>query len=57
MGSERYGISREWYDINADSIKIPMYGDCDSLNVGIAATLILYEAAIKRNGVENKDRR
>lgn len=49
MGSERYGISKEWYEINADSIKIPMYGDCDSLNVGIAATLILYEAAVRRN--------
>lgn len=49
MGSERYGISREWYDIGAEMIKIPMYGDCDSLNVGIAATLILYEAAVCRN--------
>lgn len=48
MGSERYGISKEWYEINAESIKIPMYGDCDSLNVGIAATLILYEAAVRR---------
>ncbi len=50
MGSERYGISKDWYSIGAESVKIPMYGDCDSLNVGIAATLILYEAAIKRNG-------
>ncbi len=57
MGSERYGISKEWYGINADAIKIPMYGDCDSLNVGIAATLILYEAAIKRNGVNNEQRK
>jgi TrmH family RNA methyltransferase len=48
MGSERYGISRQWYEIDAESIKIPMYGDCDSLNVGIAATLILYEVAISR---------
>lgn len=48
MGSERYGISKDWYDLCADLVKIPMYGDCDSLNVGIAATLILYEAAIKR---------
>ncbi|QSX05228.1 hypothetical protein JYG23_11135 [Sedimentibacter sp. zth1] len=57
MGSERYGISREWYNIETQSIKIPMYGDCDSLNVGIAATLILYEAAIKRHGVTNKLRK
>ncbi len=48
MGSERYGISKEWYEIDTESIKIPMYGDCDSLNVGIAATLILYEAAVSR---------
>ncbi len=51
MGSERYGISKPWYQIKADSIKIPMYGDCDSLNVGIAATMILYEAAIRRKGI------
>lgn len=50
MGSERYGISKDWYGIEAESIKIPMFGDCDSLNVGIAATLILYEAAISRSG-------
>lgn len=50
MGSERYGISKEWYGIGATAVKIPMYGDCDSLNVGIAATLILYEAAIQRSG-------
>ena len=52
MGSERYGISKEWYGIGAKSVKIPMFGDCDSLNVGIAATLILYEAAISRSGMK-----
>lgn len=56
MGSERYGISKPWYQIEADSIKIPMYGDCDSLNVGIAATMILYEAAIRRKGILQKAR-
>lgn len=50
MGSERYGISKDWYNIQAESVKIPMFGDCDSLNVGIAATLMLYEAAISRSG-------
>jgi TrmH family RNA methyltransferase len=51
MGSERYGISKAWYSLGGDSVKIPMYGDCDSLNVGIAATIILYEAAIQRKGL------
>ena len=54
MGSERYGISKEWYDIPTEAVKIPMYGDCDSLNVGIAATLMLYEAAIYRSGDRTK---
>ncbi len=48
MGSERYGISKEWYETNYVGIKIPMFGDCDSLNVGIATTVILYEAALKK---------
>jgi TrmH family RNA methyltransferase len=51
MGSERHGISREWYSLPYQAVKIPMFGDCDSLNVGIAATVILYEAALKRKGM------
>ena len=49
-GSERYGISREWYDIPHKMISIPMYGDCDSLNVAIATTIVLYEASLKQKG-------
>lgn len=48
MGSERYGISREWYTKNYEMIAIPMEGDCDSLNVGVAATVLAYEA-VKKN--------
>lgn len=51
MGSERYGISKEWYETQVSKVMIPMWGDCDSLNVGIAATILLYEAAIKRKGM------
>lgn len=47
LGSERYGISREWYDKNAELLAIPMLGKCDSLNVGVAATVLLYEACVK----------
>lgn len=49
-GSERYGISREWYDTNCNLMSIPMYGDCDSLNVAIATTIFLYEASLKQKG-------
>ncbi len=48
MGSERYGISREWYDGSYQMIAIPMEGSCDSLNVGVAATVLAYEA-VKKN--------
>ncbi|MBR4940555.1 MAG: hypothetical protein IKZ19_00955 [Clostridia bacterium] len=42
-GSERYGISRSWYDGTENMIKIPMRGISDSLNVGVAASIFLYE--------------
>ena len=48
MGSERYGISREWYEGDYSMIAIPMEGSCDSLNVGVAATVLAYEA-VKKN--------
>lgn len=49
-GSERYGMSREWYTPEYNMISIPMYGDCDSLNVAIATTIVLYEASLKQKG-------
>ena len=47
VGSERYGIAREWYGGRYEMIAIPMLGKCDSLNVGVAATVLTYEACIK----------
>ena len=47
MGSERYGISREWYNYDCGLISIPMRGKCDSLNVGVAATVLIYDATMK----------
>ena len=43
MGSERYGIMRQWYQVHDFSVSIPMSGKMDSLNVGNAAVLMLYE--------------
>jgi TrmH family RNA methyltransferase len=44
LGSERYGLDNFWRD-NADClVSIPMLGTADSLNVGHAAALLLYEA-------------
>ena len=44
MGSERYGITKGWYNQPCELLSIPMLGNCDSLNVAIAATVIVYEA-------------
>ncbi|MDT8715192.1 RNA methyltransferase [Clostridium sp. 19966] len=47
MGSEKYGIDESWYEEKYTGISIPMLGECDSLNVGVAATIIMYEASMK----------
>ena len=48
IGSERYGISGKWYSCNPHLLSIPMLGICDSLNVGVAASVITYEISMKR---------
>jgi TrmH family RNA methyltransferase len=51
MGSEKYGIDETWYNTDYTGISIPMLGSCDSLNVGVAATIIMYEVALKNKGI------
>ena len=43
MGNEHCGISQEWHAAQDMSVSIPMIGQADSLNVGNAAVLMLYE--------------
>lgn len=50
MGAEKYGISDIFYQHRHEEVMIPMLGDMDSLNVGVAATILLYEAAMKNKG-------
>lgn len=51
VGAERYGISEPFYKEEHEAVMIPMLGDMDSLNVGVAATILLYEAAMKNRGL------
>ena len=44
IGNESNGVSREIYDISDSLIKIPMPGGSESLNAGVAASIIMYEA-------------
>lgn len=45
IGNEGNGISRKVMDISSHRISIPMMGRAESLNAGVAASLIMYEAA------------
>lgn len=49
VGSERYGVSRPWYDAGFARIGIPMLGSADSLNVAISAAVLLFEARARKD--------
>ncbi|HUP87332.1 MAG TPA: RNA methyltransferase [Acidimicrobiales bacterium] len=44
FGSERYGLAGFWREAADTMVSIPMLGMAESLNVGHAAALLLYEA-------------
>ena len=48
LGSEAGGLSHAWSDANVQPVAIPMHGMADSLNVSIAAAVLLYEARRQR---------
>lgn len=48
MGSEQYGLSREWLEMADEKVRIPMAGHADSLNVAMAAIVTLFEAVRQR---------
>ena len=50
-GNEIHGISDLWQDYDCERVIIPMFGGSDSLNVGVAATLVIYEACCQQRGV------
>jgi len=49
MGSEDKGISRELMALSDCQVKIPMQGSIGSLNVSVAAGILLYEIARQRS--------
>jgi TrmH family RNA methyltransferase len=44
LGSERQGLSRQLEELCDATVRIPMVGHGDSLNVAVAASVLLYEA-------------
>ena len=50
VGNERTGVSETWLEAADEAVAIPMPGPADSLNVAVAAAVVLFEAARQRAG-------
>lgn len=51
VGNEGNGISKEIFELGDTSVKIPMPGDAESLNVGVAASIMMFEAVRQRKNI------
>ncbi|GAA4960905.1 RNA methyltransferase [Algibacter aquimarinus] len=49
VGTEAVGLSNEWRKNTTKNIIIPMQGEIDSLNVSVAAGILIFEAKRQRN--------
>jgi 23S rRNA (guanosine2251-2'-O)-methyltransferase len=49
MGAEDKGISRQVLKLTDEQLKIPLHGQIESLNVSVAAALMMYEAVRQRS--------
>jgi TrmH family RNA methyltransferase len=50
LGSETRGLSRLWRARDVVTVSLPMLGHVDSLNVSVAAGVLMYEALRQRRG-------
>jgi len=48
VGAEQTGLSSEWLERADETVRIPMFGKADSLNVSTSAAIITYEAVRQR---------
>jgi len=49
VGTESTGLSQEWRAESKANIHIPMQGEIDSMNVSVAAGILIFEAKRQRN--------
>ncbi len=49
VGTEHNGLSKEWRDASKQNIIIPMHGSVDSMNVSVAAGILIFEAKRQRS--------
>ena len=48
VGTEAAGLSQEWREAATQNIIIPMQGEIDSMNVSVAAAILIFEAKRQR---------
>ena len=48
VGTEATGLTQEWRDAATQNIIIPMQGEIDSINVSVAAAILIFEAKRQR---------
>ncbi|MBT6378146.1 MAG: RNA methyltransferase, partial [Flavobacterium sp.] len=48
VGTEATGLTQIWRDTATKNINIPMQGEIDSMNVSVAAAVLLFEAKRQR---------
>ncbi|MES2574131.1 MAG: RNA methyltransferase [Bacteroidota bacterium] len=48
VGTEATGLTQEWRDAARQNIIIPMQGEIDSMNVSVAAAILIFEAKRQR---------
>lgn len=51
MGSEEDGVSPEYVKLSNTTVKIPMYGEINSLNVSVATGIMLFEVTRQRRNL------
>lgn len=49
VGTEATGLSNEWLENSTQNIIIPMQGEIDSMNVSVAAGILIFEVKRQRN--------
>jgi len=49
LGTETLGLTGAWHAADVEAVRLPMHGVADSLNVSVAAAVLLYEARRQRD--------
>lgn len=53
IGTESTGLSNEWRENSTQNIIIPMEGEIDSMNLSVAAGILVFEAKRQRKIIDN----